>query len=199
MLESYNITENLDEEEKKLVNNLDSKSKNILILNHMWQVKPIASKFASSYEDINDLISVGTIGLIKGVANLTPNKNTKISTYLYSYIRGEILKYLRGRKKIQKEISFNNKMNDSDDSEFEEILYIDSNPFEGIEIKKDLKDAIKKLNTKEKTVIQLRYFFGDKVLSQRKVATIIGTSQTIVSEIERKALKKLRNTLVEYF
>lgn len=208
MLELYNdLPKKLETyEETLLIQKNDERSKKVLIESNLRLVKIIAKKFLSSGEHFEDLVSIGTIGLIKGVNSFDPQRNFLLSTYLNKCIKNEILKHLKKYKKIKKEISIDEPI--VTDKNGKSLALIDTlynesdslNDLIAIEIKNTLNKAIEILTENEKKVIHLRYNFdNDKVLSQRRVADIIGVSQAAIFQTERKAIKKLRKYLTDSF
>lgn len=208
MLELYNdLPKKLEAyEETLLIQKNDERSKKVLIESNLRLVKIIAKKFLSSGEHFEDLVSIGTIGLIKGVNSFDPQRNFLLSTYLNKCIKNEILKHLKKYKKINKEISIDEPI--VTDKNGKSLALIDTlynesdslNDLIAIEIKNTLNKAIEILTENEKKVIHLRYNFdNDKVLSQRRVADIIGVSQASIFQTERRAIKKLRKYLTDSF
>lgn len=158
-------------------------------------------KYYTPNGDQDDLISIGTIGLIKGVSTFKPDKNVKLATYASRCIENEILMYFRSQRKLQGELS----LSDSLDGEGGEngslslidVVRVDDNMLEEL----DLRDACTKvrrcvdacLTGREAHIIRLRYGLGDQPpLTQREIASLCGISRSYVSRIEKKALEKLR-------
>ena len=171
-----------EEEEYKLLEKLmnkDKEAKNILVEKNLRLVVYIAKKFENSGINIEDLISIGTIGLMKAINSYDLSKNIKLATYASRCIENEILMYLRKNNKIKTEISI------------DEPINID---IEDEENKKILKSAIQKLNSREKTIMQLRYGFdGKEELTQKEVADKLGISQSYISRLEKKVINNLKN------
>lgn len=190
-------------EEKELLERLmqkDIEAKNILIERNLRLVVYISKKFESSGVNIEDLISIGTIGLMKAINSYNLEKNIKLATYASRCIENEILMYLRKNNKIKTEISIDEPINtdsEGNDLSLADILGTDNDSiFKSIEDndnKKMLHSAIKKLNNREKTIMQLRYGFnGIEELTQKEVADRLGISQSYISRIEKKVINSLK-------
>lgn len=190
-------------EEKELLERLmkkDLEAKNILIERNLRLVVYISKKFESSGVNIEDLISIGTIGLMKAINSYNLEKNIKLATYASRCIENEILMYLRKNNKIKTEISIDEPINtdsEGNDLSLADILGTDNDSiFKSIEEndnKKMLQIAIKKLNNREKTIMQLRYGFdGIEELTQKEVADRLGISQSYISRIEKKVINSLK-------
>ncbi|MEG2348865.1 MAG: RNA polymerase sporulation sigma factor SigE [Clostridia bacterium] len=190
-------------EEKELLERLmqkDVEAKNILIERNLRLVVYISKKFENSGINIEDLISIGTIGLMKAVNSYKLDKNIKLATYASRCIENEILMFLRKNNKIRTEISIDEPINtdsEGNDLSLADILGTDNDSiFKSIEEsdnKKMLHCAIKKLNNREKTIMQLRYGFnGTEELTQKEVADKLGISQSYISRIEKKVINSLK-------
>ncbi len=193
-----------EEEELKLLKRLmnkDKEAKNILVEKNLRLVVYIAKKFESSGVNIEDLISIGTIGLMKAINSYDLSKNIKLATYASRCIENEILMYLRKNNKIKTEISIDEPINidsEGNDLSLGDILGTDNDSIyksvEEEENKKILKNAIQGLNKREKTIMQLRYGFdGKDELTQKEVADRLGISQSYISRLEKKVINNLRN------
>lgn len=184
---------------KRLMNK-DSEAKNILIERNLRLVVYIAKKFENSGVNIEDLISIGTIGLMKAVNSFNLDKNIKLATYASRCIENEILMFLRKNNKIKTEVSIDEPINtdsEGNDLSLADILGTDNDSiFKHIEEsdnKKVLEVAIRKLNDREKTIMQLRYGFnGYDELTQKEVADKLGISQSYISRIEKKVINNLK-------
>ena len=196
------------EEEQKLLQRLmkkDSDAKNILVEKNLRLVVYIAKKFESSGVNIEDLISIGTIGLMKAVNSYNLDKNIKLATYASRCIENEILMYLRKNSKTKTEISIDEPINidgDGNDLLLEDILGTDNDSvFKSVEDsdnKKVLFKAIKNLNKREKIIMQLRYGFGGvEELTQKEVADKLGISQSYISRIEKKVINNLKKDFLK--
>ena len=190
-------------EEQELLERLmkkDVKAKNILIERNLRLVVYIAKKFENSGVNIEDLISIGTIGLMKAINSYNLEKHIKLATYASRCIENEILMYLRKNNKIKTEISIDEPINtdsEGNDMSLADILGTDNDSiFKSVEEndnKKVLLNAIKKLNNREKTIMQLRYGFdGVEELTQKEVADKLGISQSYISRIEKKVINSLK-------
>ena len=191
------------EEEKVLLQRLmqkDVEAKNTLIEKNLRLVVYIAKKFESSGVNIEDLISIGTIGLMKAVNSYDLEKNIKLATYASRCIENEILMFLRKNNKIRAEVSIDEPINtDSEGNNLSlaDILGTDNDSMfkmiEDSDNKKILIGAIKKLNDREKVIMQLRYGFdGVEELTQKEVADKLGISQSYISRIEKKVINGLK-------
>ena len=181
-------------EEKELLERLmkkDAEAKNILVERNLRLVVYIAKKFENSGVNIEDLISIGTIGLMKAINSFNVEKNIKLATYASRCIENEILMYLRKNNKIKTEVSIDEPINtdsEGNDLSLADILGTDNDSiFKSVEDsdnKKVLEVAIKKLDDREKTIMQLRYGFnGYDELTQKEVADKLGISQSYISRI----------------
>ena len=194
----------LDEkEEQKLLERLmekDKSAKDTLIERNLRLVVYIAKKFENSCVNIEDLISIGTIGLMKAINSYNIEKNIKLATYASRCIENEILMHLRKNNKIKTEISIDEPINtdsEGNDLSLGDILGTESDSiFKSIEEddnKKVLLLAIERLNKREKIIMQLRYGFdGVEELTQKEVADKLGISQSYISRIEKKVINNLK-------
>lgn len=191
------------EEENYLLKKLmkkDIEAKNTLIERNLRLVVYIAKKFENSGVNIEDLISIGTIGLMKAINSYNLEKNIKLATYASRCIENEILMFLRKNNKIKTEVSIDEPINtdsEGNDLSLADILGTENDSvFKHIEEndnKKVLEVAIKKLNNREKTIMQLRYGFnGYDELTQKEVADKLGISQSYISRIEKKVINNLK-------
>ncbi len=202
--------EPLTQDEEKIylerMKNGDEEARNILIERNLRLVAHIAKKYASTNLDQDDLISIGSIGLIKGINSFDMNKNFKLATYISKCIENEILMHLRSNKKRSYDVYLNEPIGrDKDDNEvtLQEILENDDKNIEDIV---DLKFKIKKLYDKmkkilkerEKVIIELRFGLnGNKPKTQKEIAKMMNISRSYVSRIETKAIGKLSKELQE--
>ena len=178
----------------------DDEARNILIERNLRLVAHVAKKYANTNVEQDDLISIGTIGLIKGVNSFDIDKGSRLSTYVSRCIDNEILMHLRATKKLGAEVALNEPIGkDKDDNvvTLEEVLEAD---IRGVEEVIDLKMKVKKLYEKiktvlkerEKMIIELRFGLnGAKPKTQNEIAQMIGISRSYVSRIETKAISKL--------
>ena len=171
-----------------------------LIEHNLRLVVFLAKKYENTKVDLEDLVSIGTIGLIKGINTFRGNKNIKLATYASRCIDNEILMYLRKNKKVRTEISFDESLSfDSEGNELklEDILGTDpdlvTKGLEKDEEKELVISEINKLNDRDKEIIVLRYGLnGKKELTQKEVALLLGISQSYISRIEKKVIKRLK-------
>jgi len=181
--------------------NGDQEAKNILIERNLRLVAHIVKKYQSTGYDCDDLISIGTIGLIKAITTFDPEKNTRLATYASRCIENEILMCLRASKKMQSEVSLQEPIGfDGEGNEVSlmDILssYVDvSKSVElNFQIKKLYEKISQLLKGREKLVLLLRYGLANGcTLTQREIAKKLGISRSYVSRIEKRAVKKLIN------
>ena len=178
----------------------DTNSRNKLIEHNLRLVVFLAKKYENTGVDLEDLVSIGTIGLIKGVNTYKLDKNIKLATYASRCIDNEILMFLRKNKRRKGEISFEDSLSyDAEGNELhlEDILGTENDIVtKGIEEsddKKILQEEISKLNERDKKIMTLRYgLFNHKEMTQKDVAKVLGISQSYISRIEKKVIKKLK-------
>lgn len=194
-------------EEKKyleLYKNGDETAKNVLIERNLRLVAHIAKKYSSSGAETDDLISVGTIGLIKGVNTYKFDKGTGIATYAARCIENEMLMYLRSVKRRKNDISLSEPIGTDKDGNSISLIDILCSEDADIPEKVTLKVQIEKLcgiinetlTEREKTIIELRYgLYGKERLTQMQTASLLGISRSYVSRIEKKAIEKLAKKL----
>ena len=202
----------LDEEETEMINDLISgerdeaeTAKSVLIEHNLRLVVYIAKKFDNTGVGVEDLISIGTIGLIKAINTYNPNKNIKLATYASRCIENEILMYLRRNNKTKLEVSIDEPLNvDWDGNELllsdilgteEDITYRD---IEDEVEKKVLYNAINKLSDRERTIINMRFGLDredGEELTQQEVACMLGISQSYISRLEKKIMKRLKREM----
>ena len=181
----------------------DEHAKDILIEHNLRLVVFIAKKYESTGYDIEDLVSIGSIGLIKGINTYKIDKNIKLATYASRCISNEILMYVRKNKNRKGEISFEDALNyDAEGNELhlEDILGTDDNVVPDEIINKfdklKLKDEISKLDDRDKQIMIMRYgLFNTKEYTQKEVAELLGISQSYISRIEKKVINKLKVTM----
>ena len=179
----------------------DPEAKNILIEHNLRLVAHVAKKYQSCEEDPDDLISIGTIGLIKAISTFDLNRTSKLSTYAARCIDNELLMMLRARKKRSREVSLYDPIGtDREGNEISLLDVIESPPVDVVEdcFKRDnishlLKHIKNNLSPKEYQVICCRYGLGgQEPLTQREIAKDLSISRSYVSRIEKNALRKLR-------
>ena len=184
----------------------EDEAKSILIEHNLRLVVYIAKKFDNTGVGVEDLISIGTIGLIKSINTFNPEKNIKLATYASRCIENEILMYLRRNNKTKLEVSIDEPLNvDWDGNELllsdilgtdEDVIYKD---IENEVERKLLLKAIDKLSDREKTIIQLRFGLGKgsgKEMTQKEVAEMLGIPQSYISRLEKKIMKRLKKELI---
>ncbi len=178
----------------------DLEARNKLIEHNLRLVVFLAKKYDNTIYDLEDLVSIGTIGLIKGIKTYKLDKNIKLATYASRCIDNEILMFLRKNKKRMSEVSFEDSVNlDSEGNELhiEDIFGTEEDLVEkSIECKDDkllLVSEVKKLDERDKEIIELRYgLSGKKELTQKELAQKLNISQSYISRIEKKVIKKLK-------
>ncbi|MBP3761584.1 MAG: RNA polymerase sporulation sigma factor SigE [Ruminococcus sp.] len=186
----------------RLVNN-DREARNILIVHNLRLVVYIAKKFESSGVGIEDLVSIGTIGLIKAVNTFCPNKNIKLATYASRCIENEILMFMRKASQYRNDLSIDEPLNiDYDGNELllSDVLGTDEDVVSrGIESEAEremLREAVAELCDREREIMEMRFGLVDgKEKTQKEVAELIGISQSYISRLEKKIIKKLRSRL----
>ena len=197
------------EEEKIYLQKLkegDEEARNILIERNLRLVAHVCKKYSSTKIEQDDLISIGTIGLIKGINSFELNKNVKLSTYVSRCIDNEILMHLRTTKKISAEVSLEDPIGKDKDDNTVTLQEVLENSEKSIEDEVDLKMKIKKmyekmkkvLKAREKLIIELRFGLdGNKPKTQNQIAKMLGISRSYVSRIETKAIGKLAKEIKE--
>ena len=178
----------------------DVEARNKLIEHNLRLVVFLAKKYDNTGDTLEDLVSIGTIGLIKAVNTYRLDKNIKLATYASRCIDNEILMHLRKNKKKRTEVSFEDSLSyDSDGNELhlEDVLGTDADIVtKGLDDELDkniVLEEIKKLSKRDKEIIELRYGLnGKKELTQKDVAKLLGISQSYISRIEKKVIKKIK-------
>lgn len=197
------------EQENQVIGDLgteyEDEAKAILIEHNLRLVVYIAKKFDNTGVGVEDLISIGTIGLIKSINTFNPEKNIKLATYASRCIENEILMYLRRNNKTRMEVSIDEPLNvDWDGNELllsdilgtdEDIIYRD---LEMEAEKKLLMKAVNKLSERERTIVNLRFGLNTpdgRELTQKEVAQMLGISQSYISRLEKKIMKQLKREI----
>ncbi len=183
----------------------DMKARDVLIEHNLRLVVFLAKKYENTNIDLEDLVSIGTIGLIKGINTFSRDKNIKLATYASRCIDNEILMFLRKTKRLKTEVSIDASLSyDAEGNELhlEDVLGTDKDIVtRGIEEENDKKlmiNEVMRLNPRDRDIIILRYgLLGHKELTQKEVAKKLGISQSYISRIEKKVIKRLK-TLVNY-
>ena len=186
----------------------DEQAKKLLIEHNLRLVVYIAKKFDNTGVGVEDLISIGTIGLIKAINTFNPNKNIKLATYASRCIENEILMYLRRNNKTKMEVSIDEPLNvDWDGNELllsdilgteEDTIYRD---IEQEVERKILIKAINRLSGRERMIIRMRFGLGTpdgEEKTQKEVADILGISQSYISRLEKKIMQRLKKEMVKY-
>ena len=194
------------EEEKRYLERYaagDMEARNVLIEHNLRLVAHIIKKYYTQTGSQDDLISIGTIGLIKGISTFKPDKNVRLATYASRCIENEILMHFRSQKKLQGEVS----LSDTLDSDGEgnalslmDVISVDDDMLENldardscIQVRKLVQEC---LEEREKMIITMRYGLDNKPpRTQREIAAESGVSRSYVSRIEKKALKKLKDAM----
>ncbi|MDY4692909.1 MAG: RNA polymerase sporulation sigma factor SigE [Blautia sp.] len=193
---------------EKLGTDQEKEAKSTLIEHNLRLVVYIAKKFDNTGVGVEDLISIGTIGLIKAINTFDPVKNIKLATYASRCIENEILMYLRRNSKTKMEVSIDEPLNvdwDGNELLLSDILGTDEDV-----ISRRLEDeveitllvrAINKLTPREQMIIKLRFGLGqgdNKERTQKEVADILGISQSYISRLEKRIMKRLKKEIVKY-
>lgn len=181
----------------------DTHAKDILIEHNLRLVVFLAKKYENTGYELDDLVSIGSIGLIKGINTYKPDKNIKLATYASRCIANEILMFLRKNKKRKTEISFEDALNyDNEGNELhlEDILGTEddlvSKEYEDKVDRQFLQKEIEKLKPRDKQIMVMRYGLNNtKEYTQKEVAELLGISQSYISRIEKKVIKNLKNIM----
>ena len=196
------------EEEEKLINRLETEdnfeARQILVERNLRLVVYIAKKFENTGVGIEDLVSIGTIGLMKSINTFKANKNIKLATYASRCIENEILMFLRKSNRIKGEISIDEPLNQDGDGN--ELLLSDILGTEVDVVSKGIEDEVdkallricmEKLNSREKNIMELRYGFktGNEK-TQKEVADMLGISQSYISRLEKKIISKMKKEIL---
>ena len=199
-------------EEGKMIGMLgteeDGKARSALIEHNLRLVVYIAKKFDNTSVGVEDLISIGTIGLIKAINTFKPDKNIKLATYASRCIENEILMYLRRNNKTKLEVSIDEPLNvdwDGNELLLSDILGTDEDViYHGIEdeIEKNLLNtAISRLAPRERKIVERRYGLTNEdgeEMTQKEVADLMGISQSYISRLEKKIMKRLKKEIVRF-
>lgn len=198
--------------ESEMINRLGTEyaedAKKVLIEHNLRLVVYIAKKFDNTGVGVEDLISIGTIGLIKAINTFNPTKKIKLATYASRCIENEILMYLRRNSKTKMEVSIDEPLNVDWDGN--ELLLSDILGTEEDTIYKDLENeaerkllirALNKLNSREKLIVSMRFGLDNpdgKEKTQKEVADLLGISQSYISRLEKKIMQRLKREMVRY-
>lgn len=194
------------DEEDKLIDlsfNGDMNARNKLIEHNLRLVVFLAKRYENTKVDLEDLVSIGSIGLIKGINTFSKDKNIKLATYCSRCIDNEILMHLRKNKKTKADVSFEESLSfDADGNELhlEDILGTEpdivTKPLDMEIDKKILKEELEKLDERDREIMILRYGLnGVEELTQKDVAEKLKISQSYISRIEKKVIKRLKNVI----
>ena len=200
------------EEESQAILGLETEdeqqAKAKLIEHNLRLVVYIAKKFENTGVGVEDLISIGTIGLIKAINTFNRNKNIKLATYASRCIENEILMYLRRNSKVRMEVSIDEPLNvdwDGNELLLSDILGTDADiiyrDLENEVERKLLKKALSKLSKRERTIIELRFGLNHPMgreMTQKEVADLLGISQSYISRLEKKIICRLKKEIVKY-
>ena len=200
------------EEEALAIERLESgeeqEAKTLLIEHNLRLVVYIAKKFDNTGVGVEDLISIGTIGLIKAINTFNRDKNIKLATYASRCIENEILMYLRRNSKTRMEVSIDVPLNvdwDGNELLLSDILGTDEDViYKDIEMemeRKLLNRAIEKLTKRERTIVELRFGLNHPMgeeMTQKEVADLLGISQSYISRLEKKIIKRLKKEIIKY-
>ncbi|HIY55334.1 MAG TPA: RNA polymerase sporulation sigma factor SigK [Candidatus Dorea merdavium] len=178
----------------------DLEAKHILIERNLRLVAHIVKKYQSCEEEMEDLLSIGTIGLIKGVVTFNPDKCVRLGTYAARCIENEILMHLRARKKSSREVSLYEPIGtDREGNEIQlfDIIETEDDAHRKVALKDDVKTLYTRveseLSPRERLVLKMRYgLYHEEEYTQREIAGILGISRSYVSRIEKSAIEKLR-------
>ncbi|NLO89284.1 MAG: RNA polymerase sporulation sigma factor SigE [Clostridia bacterium] len=198
------LTHNEEEELLEKLKNGDNSVKSTLIERNLRLVVYIARKFENTGVGIEDLVSIGTIGLIKAVNTFDPKRRIKLATYASRCIENEILMYLRRNNKTKVEISFDEPLNidwDGNELLLSDVLGTENDIiYKSIEEeidKKLLRMAMKKLSPREKKIMEFRFGLRDgNEKTQKEVADILGISQSYISRLEKRIINRLRREII---
>ena len=197
------------EEEKEYIDKMilgDETARNVLIERNLRLVAHVSKKYSNTNVEQDDLISIGTIGLIKGINSFKPDKNIKLATYVARCIENEILMHLRSIKKLNAEVYLNEPIGKDKDDNIVTLQEVLENDEKNIEDEVNLKFKIKELYEKmknilkdrEEEILEMRFGLnGNKPKTQKEVAKILGISRSYVSRIETKAIGKLAKEIKE--
>ncbi len=193
-----------DEEEELLERIYDDDAKSRLIEHNLRLVVYIARKFENTGINVEDLISIGTIGLIKAINTFKPDKNIKLATYASRCIENEILMYLRKNQNSKTEISIDEPLNvdwDGNELLLSDVLGTDNDvTYQSIEKEVDIKllsIAMEKLSKREQDIMRMRFgLSGSKEKTQKEVADFMGISQSYISRLEKRIIKRLKKEIL---
>jgi RNA polymerase sporulation-specific sigma factor len=193
------------EKEAKCIENLpfDDEARDLLIEHNLRLVVYIAKRFESTGIGIEDLVSIGTIGLIKAINTFRPDKNIKLATYSARCIENEILMYIRKNSTMRGEVSIDEPLNvdwDGNELLLSDVLGNEEDnvayELEKEEERKIIRDAVRRLEARERLIIEMRYgLFGRREMTQKEVADELGISQSYISRLEKKIILELKEEI----
>ncbi len=193
------------EKEAECIENLpfDQEARDLLIEHNLRLVVYIAKRFESTGIGIEDLVSIGTIGLIKAINTFRPDKNIKLATYSARCIENEILMYIRKNSVLRSELSIDEPLNvdwDGNELLLSDVLGNEEDnvayELEKEEERKIIRDAVKRLEARERLIIEMRYgLFGRREMTQKEVADELGISQSYISRLEKKIILELKEEI----
>ena len=195
------LSRDMEEYYLMLANDGDLSARDKLIEHNLRLVVFLAKKYENTKVDLEDLVSIGTIGLIKGIKTYSMDKNIKLATYASRCIDNEILMYLRKNKKIKTEVSFDESLSydpEGNELHLEDILGTEPDIVtKGLEDDIDRKiviEEINRLDPRDREIMVLRYgLITGEEKTQKEVAELLGISQSYISRIEKKVIKKIKN------
>ena len=195
-----------EEEEERMILNIDSaEARDVLVEHNLRLVAYIAKRFENTGSNIEELISIGTVGLMKAVNTYKSDKNIKLATYASRCIENEILMFIRKNQSKKKEISIDEPLSvdwDGNELLLSDIIGSDADvvfrDMEAFEEKKILREAVSALSKRERVIIEMRYgLINDVELTQKEVADALGISQSYISRLEKKIMQCLRKKIEE--
>lgn len=194
------------EEEEIMIRNIETeKARDILIEHNLRLVAYIAKRFENTGANIEELISIGTVGLVKAISTFNSDKNIKLATYASRCIENEILMFIRKSATHKKEISIDEPLSvdwDGNELLLSDILGSDSDvvtkDMEAAEERRIVREAVSNLNDRERIIVELRFGLGGgRELTQKEVADALGISQSYISRLEKKIMSSLRKKIEE--
>lgn len=194
------------EEEERMIRNIDTEeARDVLIEHNLRLVAYIAKRFENTGANIEELISIGTVGLMKAIATFNSDKNIKLATYASRCIENEILMFIRKTSSQKKELSIDEPLSvdwDGNELLLSDILGSDSDvvtkDMEEDEERRILRAAVSDLSDRERIIIELRFGLGSgRELTQKEVADALGISQSYISRLEKKIMSRLRKKIEE--
>lgn len=194
------------DEEERMIRNIDTEeARDVLIEHNLRLVAYIAKRFENTGANIEELISIGTVGLVKAISTFNSDKNIKLATYASRCIENEILMFIRKSATHKKEISIDEPLSvdwDGNELLLSDILGSDSDivtkDMETAEERRIVREAVSNLNDRERIIVELRFGLGGgRELTQKEVADALGISQSYISRLEKKIMSSLRKKIEE--